>query len=1415
MRKILSILLSVMLVWTMMPTATAFAGVSGTWDFDLDITENSAVKYNDQNTIEVGFGVQSDDLTLKNAQSVVFAFDTEVFDCIYNNNGTGTSVMDFFTSSLSTDDLSSLAYYNYVTGSGINKNQWSSQFYVLQKDSLGYIVFQPSSTKSTPCSTKIKLASLLLGFKEGKSKADVTASSIRFANKEELAALNQNEAVLLTDGDQNKLQYGTKDGNDTLTNAEIVWGFEVAKAAYSGTQTSKPAVASKAGGKITLTPQAVTGETVEYAYGTTAEIPDKGWQDNAEFNDLAPGEYYFFARVKETADHQAGTAAISDKVTVFAKPTISYEAMGSLKIGEEIKTLTPTVSVPAGFADSEPYSMTGTLPDGLSFNTSDGTIFGTPRAADKEGTVTITVTDKEGVVSDAAIVSWGDVEKIANSMDTIEQGDVEYNGTTSLVNPSVRNNNGNTATFQYKVKGADDSTYSDSKPTEVGEYTVKASSVGHATVKDKIITRDFKIVPKTLTNLTFDGIQVTKVYDGTTDAGTVSGTISFDGKVGSEDVSVKAVAGAYADKTAGNGKSVNLTLSLEGSDKKNYKLETTTHSFTTAEIKKADYEDRTVVQQNVIKDDGSFIAPSFIGVDNEAVDGSITYTFGGAAKDYEEIKTALAAKPVSDGSTTYSIEYSFTPAAGSNYTGSKTGTITVKIISVAFTVGDAAATSDNAVTIKTTPTYGDTWEDIIKINDIVAKVGNAGDNETGKYSLDVAGTPNAGDNQPYNVLYNGTILGKTYTNVVVCSGTVNVAPKRLTANDLCYNGEITKVYDGTTSSSLSSIEVKDGVLVSTDTLTINGTAVYDSPDVSTASKVTFTPDAITTGNYTLDASETLDLSASITKATLDVDGIASAAASYGTMLKDIVISGLSAKLNGTNIDGNWSFKGNEIPDAGNTEAYTATFVPTSGAGNYKELTKEVVPSISKAVYPAAITETKRVITNTAAQSVEVDLSSKISGIKGASISAATEAEDPDGIISNIVVDGNKVKFDVADISDIGKTAKVDVTISSTNYNDITAELTIITTDKEDANVVVGSVPVSKIYGDADFTVTASVENKGDGNGVWSWESSDPTILQVTGNGNTATVKVLKASAIGATITAKYESDTTIGHQSTTIIKVDKATVKIKANDISKYVGDTAPDLSEKDYTVTGLKEGDTFTTQPTIAYKSTPDMSKVGNVEIEISGAVIDSNVAANYNDIEYVNGTLTISNKPSGGGGFLPTTEKPEITVPDGVTYKLSTDGTKVTFTVADGYELVDVSVNGVSKGKVDTLTGLKTGDKVVVTTQKKDGDSTALIEAVKNTKLVARTAMSKAKGKKAVKVYWYAKDGSELNFDGYEVYRSLKRYKGFGQKPFFKTANAKYYNTSIKKGTKYYYKVRAYKVIDGEKVYTDWSTKAWRTVK
>lgn len=98
----------------------------------------------------------------------------------------------------------------------------------------------------------------------------------------------------------------------------------------------------------------------------------------------------------------------------------------------------------------------------------------------------------------------------------------------------------------------------------------------------------------------------------------------------------------------------------------------------------------------------------------------------------------------------------------------------------------------------------------------------------------------------------------------------------------------------------------------------------------------------------------------------------------------------------------------------------------------------------------------------------------------------------------------------------------------------------------------------------------------------------------------------------------------------------------------------------------------------------------------------------------------------------------------------------------------------------------------------------------------LIAKTELAKtSKGRKAIRVYWFEKNGKTLNFDGYEVYRSVKKNKGYGKKPIFTTENMKYLNTAVEKGTRYYYKVRGYKEIGESKLYSNWSTKAWRRAK
>ena len=90
---------------------------------------------------------------------------------------------------------------------------------------------------------------------------------------------------------------------------------------------------------------------------------------------------------------------------------------------------------------------------------------------------------------------------------------------------------------------------------------------------------------------------------------------------------------------------------------------------------------------------------------------------------------------------------------------------------------------------------------------------------------------------------------------------------------------------------------------------------------------------------------------------------------------------------------------------------------------------------------------------------------------------------------------------------------------------------------------------------------------------------------------------------------------------------------------------------------------------------------------------------------------TPFFSKIPSGGGnsgGSQNTAQKPEITVAgetEGGSTSLSSDGTTLTITPAEGYVISDVTLNGESLGAVSEVTDLETGDEVVVTFAADDG--------------------------------------------------------------------------------------------------------------
>lgn len=320
-----------------------------------------------------------------------------------------------------------------------------------------------------------------------------------------------------------------------------------------------------------------------------------------------------------------------------------------------------------------------------------------------------------------------------------------------------------------------------------------------------------------------------------------------------------------------------------------------------------------------------------------------------------------------------------------------------------------------------------------------------------------------------------------------------------------------------------------------------------------------------------------------------------------------------------------------------------------------------------------------------------------------------------------------------------------------------------------------------------------------------------------------------AADVNVTITVALKGDAAKNYQLTnspyeaaSAAKIGKKAVTIKVDSKSKTEGIADPAFTG---TVTGLVQD---TDLGTITYKradADKDKEKVG-ADISIVAEYTEN---SNY-DVTVTPAKLTIDKKQTSGGGgggsFIPN-QKPTIQGSEGAKTALSADGTKLTITVEDGYEITDVLVNGVSKGAAAEITGLKTGDKVEVKTAKKTepteptnptnpgADKKAkLVKGVQNTTIVLKSKLTKD-GK--VLLTWTKSKGYKV--DRFEIYRSIKKNSAYGTKAFFTTKNgsaAKYLNTkNLKAGRTYYYKVRGVRIIDGKKYYTEYSSKAWRSVK
>lgn len=260
-------------------------------------------------------------------------------------------------------------------------------------------------------------------------------------------------------------------------------------------------------------------------------------------------------------------------------------------------------------------------------------------------------------------------------------------------------------------------------------------------------------------------------------------------------------------------------------------------------------------------------------------------------------------------------------------------------------------------------------------------------------------------------------------------------------------------------------------------------------------------------------------------------------------------------------------------------------------------------------------------------------------------------------------------------------------------------------------------------------------------------------------------------------------------------EVDLSSYKKNATDVMRgaHSYDNVFDRSIPPYKVSGEdKVGFTI--------KSDAAVGDSGTITVGVESA--DGNT---YYDIQFKVTVRSKYSKPS-----KPPVQKPSIAAGKGFKAELSSDGTKATITVEEGYEIVDVLVNGISKGKVTEITGLKTGDTIEVKTEKKQpepvkpADNKRIIKGIKNTEIEIETTVNKDGN---IVIKWKKSKGYRV--DSFEILRAVKKNGKYSKIYTTKSGKAsRIVNAkNLKDGKRYYYKVRGVRTIDGKKYYTEWS--------
>ena len=318
--------------------------------------------------------------------------------------------------------------------------------------------------------------------------------------------------------------------------------------------------------------------------------------------------------------------------------------------------------------------------------------------------------------------------------------------------------------------------------------------------------------------------------------------------------------------------------------------------------------------------------------------------------------------------------------------------------------------------------------------------------------------------------------------------------------------------------------------------------------------------------------------------------------------------------------------------AGNGKNITATVTLMGQTAKNYALEQSSFPttgSITKADAPDFTKETALTIVNDCEKTYTVTLPAlptlKTPKEYGALTYEIGEIKLNDGYYtSGAKVENGKLTLPIQknDVATTGSVGTATVVIKSTNYADITLTVNVNATNK--------LVP----------TVTAPTANALTYNGtkqalVAAGKTTGGTMLYRLGDSEWSKQLPTAKNAGEYTVWYKVQGNAeyaNVAEQNVTVT-VAKKSVTVTALDKSAYTGSTAPDLSspkaDKDYKVEGLVGADTLSGTVTLTYEQTPDMSKAGEIAINITDTLSNDNY-----EITYVSGTLTVSRQSSSDSG-------------------------------------------------------------------------------------------------------------------------------------------------------------------------------------